>query len=462
MERKKRSLSRSIPFNCVDKCELALHSIGEGALIHALIDLEGEIDHVRLNQAIISAQGTYPIMRTILRSKYLRHFREIQENPGEGVLSVKDLAQLKDVDYEEYLFRWMNQVMDLRKVFPFRVLLLKKNALECCLVFTFHHSATDGLRAVIFIRKVFDNYNNIVSKDYKPEQDIRTFFKGDELLKFANSQRSRVNHYYTKMLASLFHRFILATFPPPTRVFHDKSGNSKEVHLCYKSIKSEELRHIESKASLAGVEINDILLAACYRVIEKWNNMHGRTSNKIRIMAPVNISPKGFRYVVSNQASWISPSTTPEDRADPAKLLKKVRINNINATKNRMAFSLVYFFYFCSLFPLVATKGMCHFLIITRTYIDSILITNIGLIWPKIGSEEPAVASIGGARIINVTGSAPVVTPMGLSICAGIYNRNLSIAVTYRPALFSKDKARSFLDLYIEEIQNYQVGLVAS
>jgi len=190
--------------------------------------------------------------------------------------------------------------------------------------------------------------------------------------------------------------------------------------------------------------------------------MHGRTSNKIRIMAPVNVSPKGFRYVVSNQASWISPSTTPKDRADPVKLLQKVRTNNINATKNRLGFALVYFFYFCSRFPLAVTKGMCHFLMITRTYVDSILITNIGLIWPKIGSEEPAVTSIGGARIMSVTGSAPVVTPMGLSICAGIYNRNLSISVTYRPALFSKEKAKSFLDLYVEEIQNYKVGLEAS
>ena len=462
MERKKRSLSRSIPLNCVDKCELALDSIGERELIHALVDLEGEIDHVRLSQAIMSAQETYPIMRTILRSKYFRHFREIQENPGEGALSVQDLAQLKDVDYEGYLFQWMNQPMDLRKVFPVRALLLKKNALESCLIFTFHHSATDGLRAVIFIRKVFENYNNVISKDYKSEQDIRTSSKGDELLKFANSQRSKVNHYYAKMFASLFHRFTLAAYPPPTRVFHDRAGNSKEVHLCYKILKSEELRHIESKASLAGVEINDILLAACYRVVEKWNSMHGRTSNKIRIMAPVNISPKGFRYVVSNQASWISPSTTPKDRVDPVKLLKKVRINNINATKNKLAFSLVYFFYFCSRFPLVAMKGMCHFLMITRTYVDSILITNIGLIWPKIGSEEPAVTNIGGARIINVTGSAPVVSPMGLSICAGIYNRSLSISVAYRPALFSKEKAKSFLDLYVEEIQNYKVGLEAS
>jgi hypothetical protein len=186
--------------------------------------------------------------------------------------------------------------------------------------------------------------------------------------------------------------------------------------------------------------------------------MHGKVSNKIRIMAPVNISPKGFGNVVSNQASWISPATTPQDRTDPAKLLRKVRADTIYAAKNRMAFFLVYFFYFCSLFPPAVMKGMCRFLMITRTYIDTILITNIGVVWPKVGSEEPAITSIGSSKIVNITGSAPVVTPMGLSISVSNYNKSLNISLTYRCALFSKEKAEMFLDLYIEKIKNYPVG----
>jgi len=148
----------------------------------------------------------------------------------------------------------------------------------------------------------------------------------------------------------------------------------------------------------------------------------------------------------------------PKHRNDPAKLLQKVRTDTINATRNRMAFSLVYFFYFCSRFPLFVMRGMCWFLMITRTYVDTILITNIGFIWPRPGSEEPAVSSIGNAKILNVSGSAPVVTPMGLSIAAGIYNRNLNFSLTYKPALFSEEKARMFLDLYVEELKNYQVA----
>ena len=449
----------SIPLNCVDKCLLALDSINEPMLIHVILNLNGEIDHVKLNQAICSAQRAHPVMRTILRSRNLRISREIQEDLGKGVLSVPDQAQLQHRDYDGHLSSWMNQPFNMKKEFPVRALLLKKDERESSLTFTFHHSAADGLRALLFVRAVIESYNSEPAKNCEPEGDIRVNRKGDELLEFAHSQRSKVKHYYGKMISSLLHRFIIAALPPPTRVFHDKSGKSRELRFCFKIISPRELEQIQSKARSAGVELNHIFLAACYRSVEKWNSMHGKASNRIRIMAPVNISPKGFRCVVSNQASWFSLPTTPQDRADAAELLRKVRTDTIDETLNRIAFSLVYFFYFCSRFPLCVMKGMCHFLIVTRTYVDTILFTNIGFIWPKLGSEEPSVTNIGNAKILNVSGSAPVVSPMGLSIAAGTYNRNLNLSLTYRPALFSEEKARMFLDLYVDEIENYQAGV---
>ena len=458
MRRTAKNVLNCIPLNCVDKCLLALDSINEPMLIHVILDLEGEIDHARLEQSIFAAQEAYPVMRTTLRSGHFRFFREIQENFGRRVLSVPDLAQLQSTSYEGYISSWMNKPLDIRKEFPVRVLLLQKDERESSLFFTFHHSAADGLRALLFVREVIEHYNNELSWESKSCGDIRINRKGDELLEFANSQRSKVEHYYRKMIFSLSHRFFISVFPFPTRVFHDKSGQSRKLHFYSKTINRGEFEQIQSKARSGGVELNDIFLAACYRTVEKWNNMHGKASKKIRIMAPANISPKGFRYVVSNQASWFSLPTMPKHRKDPAKLLQKVRTDTINATRNRIAFSLVYFFYFCSRFPLFVMRWMGRFLMITRTYVDTILITNIGFIWPRPGSEEPAVSSLGNAKILNVNGSAPVVTPMGLSIAAGIYNRNLNFSLTYRPALFSEEKARMFLDLYVEELRNYQVA----
>jgi len=447
-----------VPLNCVDKCLLALDSVNEPMLTYGVLNLEGEIDDVRLNRAILSAQHAHPVMKTILRSRNCRLFREVQKDLGKGVLSIADRSQLQNADDDSYLSSWMNRPLDIREEFPVRVLLLRKNGRESLLVFTFHHTAADGLRALVFIRKVMESYNNELSEEPKLSADTRINRKGDELLEFARSQRSKVKHYYRKMISGLFYRFVFVALPPPTRVFHDRSGHSRELAFCLKIVGPGELKQIQSKARAAGVGLNDIFLAACYKAVEKWNGMHGKASNRIRVMVPVNISPEGSRYVISNHVSWLSFTTTPADRVDSENLLTKVRADTANAITNGIAYSLIYFFYFCSRFPPFVTREMARFLMITRTYVDTILITNLGFIWPKSGSKEAAVSNMGDAKIVNVIGSAPVVSPMGVSIATCTYNENLNLSLTYRPALFSEEKARMFLDLYVEEIKNYQVG----
>ena len=456
MRRKTESSLSSIPLNCVDKCLLALDNANEPMLIHIILSLEGEIEHVRLNQAIFSTQQAHPVMRTILRSRNFRLCRQIQEDLGKGVLSVPDQAQLQDTSYESYLSSWMNQPLDIKKEFPVRVLLLRKNEWESSLVFTFHHSAADGLRALIFIRRVIESYNNELSKNSKPPLDIRINRKGDELLEFAHSQRSKVGHYYGKMISSLFHRFVIAALPPPTRVFHDKRGQWEEIHFRFEKISPPEFEKIESKSESVGVTLNDILLAACFRTVEKWNRLHRKVSRRIRIMVPVNIAPETFQRIVSNQVSFVSLSTKPEDRADPAKLLRRVSWDIAYMRKNGIVFSMIYFLYFCSRFPLPVMKAIAKFLMITRIYVDTVLLTNLGVIWPRASGAEREETKIGGAEIITVDCVVPAVTPMGMGICVGTHNRNLNVCLTYRTSFFSKEKAQGFLDLYIEEIKNVQ------
>ncbi|MCX5991045.1 MAG: condensation domain-containing protein [Chloroflexi bacterium] len=449
---------RLIPLNCMDRTVLAFQEVNEPFIIHAFLYLEGEIDPSRLNQAIVSAQMAHPVMRTVLRGKYLRIDREVQDDLGNSVLTVQSLAQIPDSDYDRCLFEWMNKPLDLRKEFPFRVLLLRKNETQSTLVFTFHHSAADGIHAMFFIRKIIEFYNNEVPGDYKPPEDIRLSRKGDALFEFAQSQRARVKNYYWKIIYDTVYRLVLAAVPSPSRFYHDKSGRSRDTFFCNTTIGPEKLKQIEAKATSAGVEVNDILLASCYRIVDKWNRMHGKASNKVRAMVVVNISPKEFRHVVSNQVSWISPTTWPADRADQAKLLKKLRAYTLSVTMNRRAFSLIYFFYFLTRLPPIVYLQVFRFLVFLRTHGDCPDVTNIGVIWPKIGSEEPAVTHIGKARILNITGAPPVTTPWTLAFALSTYNRTLNISLTYRPSMFSREKVQELLNLYVEEVMNYQVG----
>jgi NRPS condensation-like uncharacterized protein len=453
-KRRTKLSRRTIPMNCMDRSVLAIHEVNEPYLIHALLDLEGDIDSGRLQQAIASAQMAYPVMRTVLRGEYLSIAREIQEDLGGGVLTVSNSAERQEVDYETCLLQWMNKPLDLRKEFPMRVLLLQRNEVQSTLAFTFHHSAADGLRAVFFIRKIIEYYNGVA--DANPPDDIRISRKGDPIFELAQSHRARVNNYYLKMAYDILYRLVLSAIRPPSRVYHDRSGRSRDTFFCNAVIGHEQLTKLEAKANSAGVEVNDILLASCYRTVDTWNRMHGKTSNKVRVMAVVNASPKAFRQVIANQMSWISPTTWPKDRADQAGLLKRLRSQTLASAKDRRAFSLIYIFYFVTLLPPVIHRQVFRLLVFLRTHVDSIFFTNLGVIWPSVGSDKPAITHIGQARICNFTGSGPVTTPWRLAFGAITYNKTLNISLTYRPSMFSKENVQQLLDLYVDEVTEYQ------
>jgi len=458
MQRKTEGSASSIPLNCVDKSLLALDSANEPMLFRLILNLKGEIDSGRLNQAILSARQAHPVVRTMLRSRNWRLSREIQEDSGKGVLSVADQAELQNTSHENYLSSWINQPFNIKEEFPVRVLLLRKDERESSLIFTFHHSVADGLGALLFMRKVIESYNGESSGNSKSLGDTYINRKGDELLEFAHSQRSKVGHYYRKMISSLFYRFVVAAFLPPTRVFHDKRGQWEGIHFRSENITSPEFEKIQSKSKSVGVTLNDIFLAACFRTVEKWNRLHGKISRRIRIMVPVNIAPETSQGMVSNQVSFVSLSTKPEDRTDPAELLIRVSRNMAHMRKNGIAFSMVYFLYFCSRFPLAVMKAIARFFMITRTYVDTTVLSNLGVIWSAASGVEREETKMGGAEITTVECVVPAVTPMGMSICVNTYNENLNVCLIYRTSFFSDEKAQQFLDLYVEEIRNYQVG----
>ena len=63
---------------------------------------------------------------------------------------------------------------------------------------------------------------------------------------------------------------------------------------------SIELSEIDAKSRVLGATVNDALLAACFKTIEKWNEMHGKSSGKISIMVPVDVGRRMSQHIVSN------------------------------------------------------------------------------------------------------------------------------------------------------------------
>ncbi len=461
-----------ISLNCVDKSLLAFENANQRMTYHGILSIEGEIDANKLNQALLSVLRFHPTLRTIVRPDHFRHFRQIQDASDRKILEVRDLVDLQrvkdlsdveiDTEYERCLSEWINRPLDVEKEFPFRVLLLKKRAAESSLIFTFHHFATDAIRAIHFVNEVLSRYNKKTLDRYLLPEDIRIYHRGDELMELARYERPKVERFYWKMLSYLFYYFLIHPFSHPSRIFHDKFEQSEEIHFCSGKINPAELQEIKSKSRSVKGTMNDILTAACFRTIEKWNRLHGKESKKISIMVPINIGPKELQHIASNQISFLSLSSVPEDRADPARLLRKVvtrtastiNHNGLAVMRGGDAFSIVYFAHFLSRLPLAIMRAALKF-ILFPLHGDTVLLTSLGVIRPW-GTRQKEIKG-DSFKIIDITPVAQVFDFMGMSLCIGNYNSHLNICLSYKTSHFSKEKAEEFLDLYLEEIKNYQV-----
>ncbi len=461
-----------VPMNCIDMTWLALDSVNERILFHAILVVEGSVDPAKLNDSLLTVVQRHPALRSVLRRSFLRHYREVKDDLEPQILEVHDFSKspptqggsdaVDEMQGNPFLVEWINRPLDPKKELPFRSLLLKRGDNKYWLAFTFHHYATDALRALRFLNEVIGEYNGSDSTQIKEvtaghalREDDTSFHGGNELLGLLDRPKSRIRRYYPKIASSLFHRFVVSPFTPPSRIFHDRSGKSGDVSFTRAWLNSIELGQIDAKSRMLGATVNDVLLAAFFKAIEKWNRLHGKPSRKISIMVPVDIGRRESQYIVSNQISYVSPATMPEDRTDHLSLLKKVSQRTGCIIRNGNAFSMVHFTHFLSRLSFAVMKLVGTLFIVTRVYIDTTLLTNVGRIRLGNGKE----IRLGSARITDVCGVTPVVTPWGMSVVTGVFDSRLHLGLTYRSSCFSDEKARRFLELYLEEIRSYILAL---
>jgi hypothetical protein len=224
-----------LPLNCIDTGFLALICINETPYFHWIVRIDGEIDGVSLNRALVTVLRAHPNLSARMCTRYMRPFRRIEHPTESTMLTYLDFSTLSskgltdsdiDLRFQETLTEWLNGPFDPFREFPIRVLFVRKSSSESHLVFSFDHSALDGVRSLRFMEEVVKIFDGSEHPDVSHLGDLRRS-KGDELLGFARRQRAIGKNFYRKVFTSLFHRFFIAPLNPPSRVFHDKSQRGR-------------------------------------------------------------------------------------------------------------------------------------------------------------------------------------------------------------------------------------------
>ena len=96
---------------------------------------------------------------------------------------------------------------------------------------------------------------------------------------------------------------------------------------------------------------------------------------------------------------------------------------------------------------------------VTRTYVDTILLHQRRRDLAKSGLQGICIDQHGDCQNSQCYRLSACSDPHGTEhLLQAIYNRNLNLSLTYRPALFSRESAQTFLNLYAEEVRNYGVS----
>jgi NRPS condensation-like uncharacterized protein len=194
--------------------------------------------------------------------------------------------------------------------------------------------------------------------------------------------------------------------------------------------------------------VNDLLVAALIRTVDRWNAAQGQPSGRIRISVPVNDRDHQGRWSgPGNQTRLIRVTADGRERADPARLLAHVAAQT-TAGKQRPAGGLD------AMSRLLATSWAPT--AIKRPVVrlarraaapvctDTALLSNLGAV------GDPPSFSGNGAEPVWFSGPAQM--PRGLGVGALTTGGRLHLCVHYRHALLDRSAAADFTALYCETL----------
>jgi NRPS condensation-like uncharacterized protein len=194
--------------------------------------------------------------------------------------------------------------------------------------------------------------------------------------------------------------------------------------------------------------VNDLLVAALIRTVDRWNAAHGRRSGRIRVSVPVSDRGQQNRWAdPGNQTRLIRVTAHSRERADPGRLLahvaaqtraaKKRPMARLDATSRLLATGWAPAAIKCSAVRLArrVAAPLCT---------DTALLSNLGAI------PFPPCFCGGGTEPLWFSGPARM--PQALGVGALTIAGQLHLCVHYRHALLDRNAAADFTALYCEAL----------
>ncbi len=213
----------------------------------------------------------------------------------------------------------------------------------------------------------------------------------------------------------------------------------------HRSLTPEQTKAVVDRAK-GGPTVNDLLVAALHRVVERWNAEHHVPTGRIGVLVPVNLRARASWYDGMGNFSFLVPvATSPQDRLRPSTTLDAVRARTRQIKERLSAAAVVKLLSRLGFLP----SSLRHHL--TRAtarpeVMPTAILSNLGRL-PDGLDFGPGVGSP-----VEMWFSPPTKMPLGLGVGAVTVQGRLHLTFRYRHPLFGPGQADRFATHYLDAL----------
>jgi NRPS condensation-like uncharacterized protein len=450
---RERAQPAAWPLEPIEELDVYLDSPVEPSVIHLEVQADGHLDPVALQTALTIVMAADPAARRYLAasSRWSRRMHwEADPRRSPAMLTVarwhdrEELAALR-----EEVTAWPIQLRERSA----RLVLAVGPDRDAVILQT-HHAAFDGISTLALLTSISESYRQCAA-------GIAGFGSPAPAIHQAARQAARREvpalRFRDPAAAAMIQRALspVAAWLPGgvTRIAaQTKCPGQPGYGVVHRVV---PVPRPPRQADQPSPTVNDVLVAAVIRTVDRWNSSHGRRSATIRVCVPVNNRGAGGRWSgQGNQTRLVRVAAGPTERADPARLLahvaaqtragKQRQVEGLDATTRLLATGWA---------PTMLKRRVARLLRqVTGPLFatDTALISNLGVI--------PSPPSFGGAGPEPMFLSGPSQMPRGLGVGAVTLASGLHLCLGYQHALLDRDAAADFTEMYLQALAEVSGG----
>jgi len=299
-----------LPTNWMDRALLTQTYPGRAMTTHHVLDVAVPFDRVHLRGAVDALVRSVPMLRSVVQESPFgvrRWASAARWSPLDALVGFSDIAI--DLSGSE----WLDRAFDLASEEPFRVLHAPRLSGGYQLVFTLHHSVTDGVGALALFGALLAHYAHLNGELDGEREDLPTL----------TSSRARLR----ELLARRGTRFALSVLSDNVRRagrFIDRRASLLEreeapagrLHYAVLDVPLSSWEGLKQRATALGCTRNDLMLAALLRAGAAWRHDEGMPDEDFRALLPVDLRREfGVGASLGNHFGVIEADFTPAEVA---------------------------------------------------------------------------------------------------------------------------------------------------